>query len=700
MYWRFQADNFFVTTITNDQTLIPWQDGVINALELPNIESWKNFFVIFRVDNSDSRFALPVYMENGQIKYKGYNVKFQTELKAYDTISLNDLAENFNYLFDNTDDIGSVIKKWWLDVLVLWWRIIRWWVNIWIADTDLTLTDNTTWYIVFDYTDSRIKFVETLDNLSHCCFAKVVTFWWEISSLETRKWFNWWEIFSNLFFVRNETTWAIEIKDWALTKDNIDLSSLTTDDIPEWDENKYFPESAQNAIADLNNKKHTHSNKSILDTITQTLLDSFAKKTSLSDYQLISNLKQNLSNPSSATYPSTQAVYNAIRNLWVWDMLKSTYDPNNIEKDVFNLDNILDWVNKWTIIKSDSAPSNPTIWTTWYDTVNHILKSYNWTGWDNAWYVAYNDFDWKNVSWSNIYINYPNIKASTSWSVNVYPWLQINAWSIYLLRIDATADTTLNLKTGITNPNGLWLTIPAWYTKMFSFLAINDSTLEMQWYDLSKYPKTSELSRVAFSWAYNDLTWRPSLAAVATSWRYSDLAWRPSFAAVATSWSYEDLNNRPTIWNWTITLRQNWVNMWSFSTNQTWSAIIDLNSWYTGRTIASDIQEASAWWEIVFYHNLWQIPRHIDIEWYVDIWPSWNQNTATRFMMTRERDWYNAYVDLLWTKFIFSDWTNPWYTENLTLEDSWFIVRPNAGGTQTFKFSCAYHTKCKLTAYL
>jgi hypothetical protein len=39
------------------------------------------------------------------MKYKGYNVKYQVDLRAYDTISLNDLAENFNYLFKNIDDI-------------------------------------------------------------------------------------------------------------------------------------------------------------------------------------------------------------------------------------------------------------------------------------------------------------------------------------------------------------------------------------------------------------------------------------------------------------------------------------------------------------------------------------------------------------------------------------------------------------------
>lgn len=320
MYWRFQADNFFVTTITNDQTLVPWQDGIINALELPNIEPWKLFYVIFRVDNVDNRFTLPVYLEDNKMKYKGYNVKSQVELKAYDTISLNDLAENFNYLFKNIDDIWTIVKKWWLDILVYGWIIIKWWINIEIADANITLADNTTQYIVFDYSDWTLKAVNELDNLFHYCFAEVTTFGWEVTDIVLKKSFNGWEIFSKTYFERNQSTWAIQLKHWAISKDDIDLSTLTSDDIEEWDENKYFK--------------------------------------------------------------------------------KSVYDPNNKNADVFNMDNMNEWTVKWSVIKSATAPENPTKWMTWYDTTENILKAYNWSTWESASSTVYHA--WEGIEIANV----------------------------------------------------------------------------------------------------------------------------------------------------------------------------------------------------------------------------------------------------------------------------------------------------------
>lgn len=347
MYWRFQADNFFVTTITNDQTLVPWVDGVINALEVPNIEPWKLFYVIFRVDDINNRFTLPVYVENNQMKYKGYNVKSQFELKAYDTISLNDLAENFNYLFNNIDDIWTIVKKWGLDILVYGWKIVKWWINIDIADTTITLPDNSSRYIVFDYSDSTLKAVTSLDNLSHYCFAEVSTFGWEVTNIESKKSFNAWEIFSNTFFERNSSTWAIQIKEWSITKDDIDLSTLSTDDIPEWEINKYF--------------------------------------TNPESYQTKANMKTNLDNPNNTTYPTTKAVVDAIELAWGWDMMKTTYDPNNKRADAFNMDNMTEWTNKSSVIKSTTTPSNPTQWMVWYDMTNNKLKTYNWSSWEMTW---------------------------------------------------------------------------------------------------------------------------------------------------------------------------------------------------------------------------------------------------------------------------------------------------------------------------
>ena len=58
---------------------------------------------------------------------------------------------------------------------------------------------------------------------------------------------------------------------------------------------------------------------------------------------------------------------------------------------------------------------------------------------------------------------------------------------------------------------------------------------------------TNQLSKVATSNNYNDLSNRPALKTVATTGSYNDLSNKPTLAKVATSGSYNDLSNKPSI---------------------------------------------------------------------------------------------------------------------------------------------------------
>lgn len=55
------------------------------------------------------------------------------------------------------------------------------------------------------------------------------------------------------------------------------------------------------------------------------------------------------------------------------------------------------------------------------------------------------------------------------------------------------------------------------------------------------------LSTVATSGNYNDLTNKPTLSTVATTGVYNDLSGKPTLSAVATTGSYNDLTDKPTI---------------------------------------------------------------------------------------------------------------------------------------------------------
>ena len=54
------------------------------------------------------------------------------------------------------------------------------------------------------------------------------------------------------------------------------------------------------------------------------------------------------------------------------------------------------------------------------------------------------------------------------------------------------------------------------------------------------------------SYAYSEITDKPTLASVATSGSYADLSNKPTFATVATSGSYNDLKDKPTIGSCTL----------------------------------------------------------------------------------------------------------------------------------------------------
>lgn len=54
---------------------------------------------------------------------------------------------------------------------------------------------------------------------------------------------------------------------------------------------------------------------------------------------------------------------------------------------------------------SSTAPSNPQEWDLWYDTVNHVLKIYNWTNWE----TVDTDSDTTYTAWNGINISAQNI---------------------------------------------------------------------------------------------------------------------------------------------------------------------------------------------------------------------------------------------------------------------------------------------------
>ena len=52
---------------------------------------------------------------------------------------------------------------------------------------------------------------------------------------------------------------------------------------------------------------------------------------------------------------------------WSWDMSRSTYDPNNVAADAFDMDNMVDWTNNHFISSSEKTVLGNTSWTNTWD---------------------------------------------------------------------------------------------------------------------------------------------------------------------------------------------------------------------------------------------------------------------------------------------------------------------------------------------
>lgn len=67
----------------------------------------------------------------------------------------------------------------------------------------------------------------------------------------------------------------------------------------------------------------------------------YITSSALSGYQTTSNLVTNLTNPDDTHYPSAKAVSDAITSAGGWDMLKSVYDPDNVNANAFDYNNFI-----------------------------------------------------------------------------------------------------------------------------------------------------------------------------------------------------------------------------------------------------------------------------------------------------------------------------------------------------------------------
>lgn len=406
MYSRFQAENFYVTTVSADCTLVPWEDWTIPVQPpLPQIEDWKLFYVIFKIDDKDNRFSLPVFLNNWQMCYKWYNVTQIHTLKKYDSVWLNDLAENFNYLFKNIDDIWTIVKKWGLDILVYGWIIVNWGSTLTVNDATLTLEDNTTSHIIFDFSDNEIKAVSELADFWQYYFAEITTSGWEITNIELKKSFNVWEFFSSDVFDR-DINWAVILKDGSVKKRDIDFTGVTADDIGEWEEHLLLTPAEREEIWKVQQKQNIIPDLAAIRAWAAAWATA-VQPAWLSWYQTKNNMRTTLNAPDNEHYPTTKAVMDKLSEVGAWDMMKDVYDPTRKEADAFNYNNMYNTPNiPSTPSDIGALPASTKYWATFELSLNPTTYVIT---------ATLKDQDW-NTLWTPATVDLPLESVVVSWS--------------------------------------------------------------------------------------------------------------------------------------------------------------------------------------------------------------------------------------------------------------------------------------------
>ena len=217
------------------------------------------------------------------------------------------------------------------------------------------------------------------------------------------------------------------------------------------------------------------------------------------------------------------------------------------------------------------------------------LKKEDWVEFDSK--VDYDDFVRVDASSGNIAINNYSTETTAGGTITVSCGSSVKSGLVYLLKVNATSDVTLNLGTGVVNANDTNLTVPAGKTKVFVMLATSSTQLAMQGLDTTNFMTRADV---------------------------------------------EDM-----IGDWIITITQWTETVGSFSMNQKENITLDINNDVSPQ-IFTDIGTASPGNRYEWNHWLPQIPWIVNVDCYAQL-PNdeYNRTCCSRAMAT----WKNWQTD-------------------------------------------------------
>jgi len=297
MIGRLHAESFYNTQITQSVMPIsaswdPYTEFTINVQKAPLYDQWWVFLDFTNPTKRDLVFfhaktwnILTYYRKNRDLLLNGANALEHT---AWSTIQMNDVSMWINFAMDNIEDFWYVEHIDSTNIKVYGGNIFAAGTYRTVVDQNLDLTAlaDWDWYVYYNYATNLFATIANLSSVTtwYTRIAKVTKTIGIISDVDDLRSLVWSVSYDTDFFSFNANGELIiadnaittsKILNSAVTKAKIDFTGITTTDIVEWT-NLYYTEWRVNAnpnVAANTAARHTHANKALLDTYTQTEVD-------------------------------------------------------------------------------------------------------------------------------------------------------------------------------------------------------------------------------------------------------------------------------------------------------------------------------------------------------------------------------------------------------------------------------------------
>lgn len=180
---QLKVQDFFSTTITEPTGIPATGDFDFTVAVAPQ---YTNGFIVVSGNNSSLRdvFYFHNRVWNRIFVRKEWRLTGNKAHTEWEPVQINDTANIFNYFSDMISQTFFVEKTWWLTIRVNWWYVLYNGNVVTVSDQSLSLADNATNYIKYDFVTNSIS-TSTVNSWN--IKAVVTTLLWSITNIEYRQ---------------------------------------------------------------------------------------------------------------------------------------------------------------------------------------------------------------------------------------------------------------------------------------------------------------------------------------------------------------------------------------------------------------------------------------------------------------------------------------------------------------------------------